>query len=128
MQLDLYPDKAPDTGASYLRSVFRELRQKFGPEILSVDGPHRQSRYRLGSGVYVDLDARELQEALRRAALSRALSLYRGPFLPELHESEWASSLREELKAGLCLELRSRQVSAPQDLARYRAELQRFLN
>jgi len=72
IQADLYPDKQPETGASYFRSVFRELRQKFGQHVLIMEGPHKQPRYRMGRGVHVDLDARELQEALRRGEVARA--------------------------------------------------------
>ncbi len=108
LQADLYPDKEPETGASYFRSVFRELRQKFGQHILIMEGPHKQPRYRMGRGVHVDLDAKELQEALRRGEVARALALYRGPFLQGLEESEWANALRDELSTGLGLELRGR--------------------
>ncbi len=108
IQADLYPDKEPETGASYFRSVFRELRQKFGQHILIMEGPHKQPRYRMGRGVHVDLDARELQEALRRGEVARALALYRGPFLQGLDESDWANTLRDELSTGLGLELRGR--------------------
>jgi tetratricopeptide (TPR) repeat protein len=108
LQQGLYPDKEPETGASYFRSVFRELRQKFGQHILTMEGPHKQPRYRLGRGVHVDLDAKELQEALRRGEVARALALYRGPFLHDFDESEWANILRDELRTGLSLELRGR--------------------
>ncbi|WP_407569803.1 SARP family transcriptional regulator [Deinococcus altitudinis] len=108
IQADLYPDKEPETGASYFRSVFRELRQKFGQHILIMEGPHKQPRYRMGRGVHVDLDAKELQEALRRGEVARALALYRGPFLQHMDESEWANALRDELGTGLGLELRGR--------------------
>ena len=108
IQADLYPDKEPETGASYFRSVFRELRQKFGQHILIMEGPHKQPRYRMGRGVHIDLDAKELQEALRRGEVARALALYRGPFLQHMDESEWANALRDELSTGLGLELRGR--------------------
>lgn len=108
IQADLYPDKEPETGASYFRSVFRELRQKFGQHVLHMEGPHKQPRYRLGRGVHIDLDARELQEALRRGEVARALALYRGPFLQGMEDSEWTNTLRDELRTGLGLELRGR--------------------
>lgn len=108
LQAALYPDKEPETGASYFRSVFRELRQRFGQHILLMEGPPRQPRYRLGGGVHIDLDVKELQDALRRGEVARALALYRGPFLPDMDDSEWADGLRQELQTGLALELRGR--------------------
>ena len=54
------------------------------------------------------LDAKELQEALRRGKIARALALYRGPFFQGLEESEWANALCDELSTELSLELRGR--------------------
>ena len=49
------------------------------------------------------------REALARGETARALALYRGPFLPELEDSEWADGLRDEALLALTLELR-RQI------------------
>ncbi|MEW6421574.1 MAG: SARP family transcriptional regulator, partial [Deinococcota bacterium] len=108
LEASIYPDRDPKTAGDYFRAVFRELRQRLGPEVLQMVGSAKQPRYHLGPEVHVQLDVTELREALEAGDLARALALYRGPFLPNLRlESEWADELREELRVLLTLELRA---------------------
>ncbi|WP_034385361.1 SARP family transcriptional regulator [Deinococcus sp. YIM 77859] len=108
LEASIYPDRDPKTAGDYFRAVFRELRQRLGPEVLQMEGSAKQPRYRLGPDVHVELDVTELRAALRAGDLACALALYRGPFLPGLRlESEWADELREELRVLLTLELRA---------------------
>ncbi|BDP43569.1 hypothetical protein DAETH_35380 (plasmid) [Deinococcus aetherius] len=106
MQLDLFPEKDPKSGAAYMRQCLKELRDRLGAEIVRFEGPHQAPRYFLGRDVHVDLDLHALREALTRGETARALALYRGPFLPDLEDSEWAEGLREEALLSLTLELR----------------------
>lgn len=167
MQLDLFPEKDAKSGAAYMRQCLKELRDRLGPQIVRFEGPHQAPRYSLGRDVHVDLDLLHLREALSGGEVARALALYRGPFLPELEESEWAAQLRDEALLSLTFELR-RQIdryqaagdcrrvvllanqylriipyepevlevrlraaetfAAPQELARYTADLRRMFN
>lgn len=108
LEASIYPDRDPKTAGDYFRAVFRELRQRLGPEVLHMEGSPKQPRYRLGPDVHLELDVTELRAALAAGDLARALALYRGPFLASLRlESEWADELREELRVLLTLELRN---------------------
>lgn len=115
IQLDLYPDKDAVTGANYMRATIKELRDKLGQEVVTFEGPHNAPWYRLGRFVHVDLDLVQLHDALGRGEIARALALYRGPFLPDIEDSEWAEQKREEALLGLTFELRNQ-------MARYKAE------
>ncbi|WP_102127562.1 SARP family transcriptional regulator [Deinococcus planocerae] len=106
MQLDLFPEKDPKSGAAYMRQCLKELRDRLGAQIVRFEGPHQAPRYFLGRDVHVDLDLHALREALARRETARALALYRGPFLPDLEDSEWAEGLRDEALLALTLELR----------------------
>ena len=115
LETTLYPERDGKTAGDYFRAVFRELRVKLGNEVLSMDGSPTAPRYRLGPGVFVDLDLEQLREALSRGDVARALALYRGPFLPELKmESDWVDDTREELRRALGAELRERLIRAQQ--------------
>ena len=90
LETTLYPDREGKTAGDYFRAVFRELRVKLGQQILWMDGSPKAPRYRLGPGVHLDLDLEHLREALSKGDTARALSLYRGAFLPDSKlESEW---------------------------------------
>ncbi|MEF2277242.1 SARP family transcriptional regulator [Deinococcus sp. YIM 134068] len=110
MQLDLFPEKDAKSGAAYMRQCLKELRDRLGPQIIRFEGPHQAPRYALGREVHVDLDLHHLKEALVRGEMARALALYRGPFLPDLEDSEWAQGVRDEALLALTLELR-RQIA-----------------
>lgn len=116
LEATLYPDRDPKTAGDYFRAVFRELRVRLGAEVLEMQGSPKQPRYRLGPDVHVHLDVTELRAALAAGDLARALSLYRGPFLPGLRmESEWADELREELRLLLTMEVRERLTRAREE-------------
>jgi len=106
IQAALYPEKEPETGASYFRSVFRELRQRFGEHVLKTEGPHKQTRYRLYESVYVELDVNEFWEALRQGDVTKALVVYQGAFLKDFRGSPWADETRQALLSSLKLEVR----------------------
>lgn len=114
MQLDLYPEKDAKSGAAYMRQGLKELRDTLGSQVLHFSGPHQAPRYTLGRGVQVELDTQHLRQSLERGEIARALALYRGPFFPQLEESEWARHLRDELALLLTFELR-------EQMARYQA-------
>ncbi|TSA87390.1 SARP family transcriptional regulator [Deinococcus detaillensis] len=116
LEATLYPDREGKTAGDYFRAVFRELRVKLGQEVLWMDGSPKSPHYRLGPGVHVDLDTEHLREALRNGDTARALSLYRGPFLPDSKmESDWVDDTREELRRSLSAELRSKLQKARDD-------------
>ncbi|EYB67290.1 SARP family transcriptional regulator [Deinococcus phoenicis] len=110
MQLELFPEKDAKSGAAYMRQCLKELRDRLGPEIVRFEGPHQAPWYALGREVHVDLDLQHFREALERGEVARALALYRGPFLPELEDSEWAQQLRDETLLSLTLELRKQMA------------------
>ena len=113
LESTLYPDREGKTAGDYFRAVFRELRVKLGQQVLWMDGSPRAPRYRLGPGVHIDLDLEHLREALSKGDTARALSLYKGPFLPDSKmESDWVDHTREELRANLAAELRLRLQQA----------------
>ncbi|MEW6421557.1 MAG: hypothetical protein AB1511_07495 [Deinococcota bacterium] len=122
IQLDLYPDKEPVTGSSYIRSAIRELREGLGRDVVVHTGPHNQPRYVLGPGVSITVDVEELRYALKRRDIARVLALYRGPFLPAVTDSEWADILREELQTAVTLALRE-QMRAARDAGDLRRAL-----
>jgi tetratricopeptide (TPR) repeat protein len=116
LETTLYPERDGKTAGDYFRAVFRELRVKLGQQVLTMDGSPKSPRYRLGTGVFVDLDLEQLREALSRGDIARALALYRGPFLPELKmESDWVDNTRDELRRSLGAELRERLMRAQQN-------------
>ncbi|GAA4010603.1 hypothetical protein GCM10022631_24040 [Deinococcus rubellus] len=107
LESTLYPDREGKTAGDYFRAVFRELRVKLGQQILWMDGSPKAPRYRLGPSVHIDLDLEHLREALSKGDTARALSLYRGPFLPDSKmESDWVDTTREELRRDLATELK----------------------
>ena len=113
LEATLYPERGGKAAGDYFRAVFRELRVKLGQAVLWLDGSPKSPRYRLGPSVYVDLDMQHLREALRQGDTARALSLYRGPFLPDSKmESDWVDDTREELRQGVFEELRLRLEQA----------------
>ena len=115
MQLELFPEKDAKSGAAYMRQCLKELRDRLGQQIVRFEGPHQAPWYALGRDVHVDLDVQHFREALERGETARALALYRGPFLPELEDSEWAQQVRDETLLALTFELRDQ-------MARYQAE------
>ncbi|GAA5535032.1 hypothetical protein Dalu01_03453 [Deinococcus aluminii] len=115
MQLELFPEKDAKSGAAYMRQCLKELRDKLGPQIVRFEGPHQAPWYALGQDVHVDLDLQHFRDALSGGEVARALALYRGPFLPDLEESEWAQQVRDEALLALTFELRNQ-------MARYEAE------
>ncbi|AFZ67736.1 tetratricopeptide repeat protein [Deinococcus peraridilitoris] len=115
IQLDLYPDKDSVTGANYIRAAIKELRDKLGQEVVSFEGPHNAPWYRLGRLVHVDLDLLHFHEALSKGEVARALALYRGDFMPDIEDSEWAEQKRDEALLALTFELRTQ-------MARYQAD------
>ena len=110
IQLDLYPEKDGPAGAGYIRAAIHELRQKLGRDVVAFEGPHNAPWYRLGKLVQLDLDLVHLHEALSRGEIARALALYRGPFLPEVQDSEWARHKRDEAQFALTFELRAQMA------------------
>ena len=113
LETTLYPEREGKTAGDYFRAVFRELRVKLGQQVLWMDGSPKSPRYRLGPGVHIDLDIEHLRDALRSGDVARALSLYRGPFLPDSKmESAWVDETREELRRDLAAELRRRLSKA----------------
>ncbi|OOV12103.1 hypothetical protein BXU09_17445 [Deinococcus sp. LM3] len=102
-QLVLYPDKFPNAAASAIKTHLAEARRHIGEDVIITDGPYHARRYQIGAGYAVRLDLLEWRAALIAQNLSRALSLYQGPFLPGLDGSEWAEGLRFETRAGLAL-------------------------
>ena len=123
LETTLYPEREGRTAGDYFRAVFRELRVKLGQSVLWMDGSPKSPRYRLGPGVFVDLDIEHLREALRRGDTARALALYRGSFLPDSKmESDWVDNTREELRRDISAELKSRL-----DKARESGDLRRAL-
>ncbi|WP_146202746.1 SARP family transcriptional regulator [Deinococcus irradiatisoli] len=106
LQLALYPDKDPNTGGGYIRSAIAELREKLGREVVTFGGPKNAPTYRLGTMVHCDLDLQAFREAAARGEAARMVALYRGEFMPEIHDSEWVQDIREETLMTLTLELR----------------------
>lgn len=119
MQLDLFPEKDARGGAAYMRQCLKELRDRLGPQIVRFEGPHQAPWYALGRDVHVNLDLQQLRDALSASEVARALALYRGPFLPELEESEWAAGVRDEALLSLTFELRG-QMTRSQDEGDFR--------
>lgn len=121
IQLDLYPDKDSVTGANYIRAAIKELRDKLGQEVVSFEGPHNAPWYRLGRLVHVDLDLVHFHEALAKGEVARALALYRGEFMPDIEDSEWAAQKRDEALLALTFELRTQMArfQADGDYRRY---------
>ncbi len=114
LQLALYPEKDAKTGSGYIRAAFSELREKLGRDIVTFDGPHNSPQYRLGAMVHLDLDLTQFREALDKGEVARALALYRGPFMPDMDDSEWVQQVREEGMLSLAFELQNH-------MARYQA-------
>ena len=107
LQLALYPEKDAKTGSGYIRAAFSELREKLGRDIVTFDGPHNAPQYRLGPMVHLDLDLTQFREAIDKDEVARALALYRGPFMPEVDESEWVQQVREECMLSLAFALQT---------------------
>ncbi len=167
IQRDLFPERDAKTASSYARQCIWDLRDKLGAAVVRFEGPHHAPRYRLGHSVQVELDYEALLEATSRNEVVRALSLYRGPFMAGMEESEWVMTRRDEALLALGFELRqqmavhrqagdlrrvvmfanqllkhdplncevlqerveaARTYAAPSELARYVAQLNRFLN
>ena len=115
IQLDLYPDKEPATGSTYMRRMLRDLRMALGNDVIHFSGPHNSPSYRLGNGVRLEFDFVELLAALERGELARALALYRGEFMPapdisEADESPWLREKREEARLGVLFMLREQMA------------------
>jgi DNA-binding SARP family transcriptional activator len=101
---DLHPEKEPTAGSTYVRRCISELRELLGHHAVLTEGPHRQSRYRLGA-IQLDLDLTRCLDAVQQGKLPRALALYRGDFLPGSDESEWVLQKREAARLSLTFEL-----------------------
>jgi DNA-binding SARP family transcriptional activator/Flp pilus assembly protein TadD len=105
LQLALYPDKDPNTGGGYIRSAIAELREKLGREVITFAGPRNAPTYRLGALVHVELDLLAFREAAQAGQLARMMALYRGPFMPDIEDSEWVQEVRDETLGTLTQEL-----------------------
>lgn len=105
LQLALYPDKDPNTGGGYIRSAIAELREKLGREVITFAGPKNAPTYRLGALVHVELDLLAFREAAQGSQLARMMALYRGPFMPDIEDSEWVQEVRDETLGTLTQEL-----------------------
>ena len=99
--LHLWPDSTPARARNVLKQTLYALRRDLrAPDLLITDG----DRLRLNPDV-VASDVAELEAALDRGELDRAVALHRGPFLdgvslgdvPEFEH--WARSERERLAA-----------------------------
>ena len=112
MQLALWPDKDAVTSGAYVRQCLKELRDRLGHELIVAEGPHHAPRYSLGRGVQLDLDCSHLLSAVKEQEMARALSLYRGEFLPEAESCEWVETQRETLLTTLTLALRAQMLQA----------------
>ncbi|MFC4454920.1 SARP family transcriptional regulator [Deinococcus sonorensis] len=104
--LDLWPDSEPGRASQSLRKTIQLLREVLGQDAVVREGPRNVSRYRLGPGLNIDLDLTRFLQAVRQGEIARALSLYRGEFLPGLDDSEWVRQQREEARLALTYELR----------------------
>jgi DNA-binding SARP family transcriptional activator len=99
--LHLWPDSTPARARNVLKQTLYTLRRDLhAPEIVLTHG----HRYRLNPAL-ITSDAAELEAAIARGDVERALALYRGPFLdgfslgdvPEF--DRWAWEERERLAA-----------------------------
>ena len=107
IQLALYPDKDPSTGSGYIRSAIAELREQLGREVVTFSGPKNAPVYQLGNMVQCDLDLVAFRAAADRGETARMMALYRGEFMPGIHDSEWVQEVRDETWLTLTLELRT---------------------
>lgn len=167
IQAALFPERDPKVAAGYVRQCIWDLRDKLGSEVVTFEGPHHAPRYRLGNAVRVEMDLEALLDATGRGEVTRALALYRGPFMSGMEESDWVLTRRDEALLAVNFELRNQlsryreagdarrvvmmanqllkldpldyeimqeRVTAaqsfapPSELARYVAQLNRFLN
>lgn len=167
IQSALFPERDPKVAAGYVRQCIWDLRDKLGSAVVTFEGPHHAPRYRLGNAVRVELDLEALLDATGRGEVTRALALYRGPFMMGMEESDWVLTRRDEALLAVNFELRNQlsryreagdarrvvmmanqllkldpldyeimqeRVTAaqsfapPSELARYVAQLNRFLN
>lgn len=103
LQAALYPDKFPNAAASAIKTHLSEIRRHVPGDLVLTDGPYHARTYHLGSGFSVRLDLLEFRGALAAQNLARALSLYRGPALPNMTQSDWAEGLQLEARTGLSL-------------------------
>lgn len=113
IQADLFPERDAKVATGYVRQCIWDLRDKLGSAVVCFEGPHHAPRYRLGHAVRVELDLEALFGATRKGEVTRALALYRGPFMPGLEESDWLLTRREEALLAISFELRNQ-------MARYR--------
>jgi DNA-binding SARP family transcriptional activator len=107
---DLYPEKEPTAGSSYVRKSIQELRMLLGNNAVLTEGPRNHSRYRLGPSLQIDLDLARFNGAVDQSEMPRALALYRGEFLPGSDESEWVLQKREAARLSLSFELHNQMV------------------
>jgi len=108
--LDLYPEKEPAVATGYVRNCIRELRLVLGPGAVLTEGPSRQSRYRIGPTLQLDLDLTRYLDAINQGEIARALSIYRGDFLPGTDDSQWVTEKRTAARMALTFELHTQIV------------------
>lgn len=108
--LELYPDKDPAVATGYVRNCIKELRLALGQGAVLTEGPSRQSRYRISPTLQLDLDLSRYIDAVNQGEIARALSIYRGDFLPGTDDSQWVTEKREAARMALTFELHTQIV------------------
>jgi tetratricopeptide (TPR) repeat protein/DNA-binding SARP family transcriptional activator len=103
---ELYPDVDPLTSDGYVRSAIAELREKMGREAVTFSGPKNALVYHLGNKVQCALDLEAFREAAARGDTTRMVALYRGEFLPGVHDCAWVTTSRAEVLTALTTALR----------------------
>jgi DNA-binding SARP family transcriptional activator len=103
---ELYPDVDPVIADGYVRSAIAELREKMGREAVTFSGPKNALIYHLGNMVQCALDLEAFREAAARGDTTRMVVLYRGEFLPGVHDCAWVTTSRAEVLTVLTTALR----------------------
>jgi len=101
----LYSDLSGAEADAVFRDVFREVRQKLGPQVLRNVGTPTDPGYAIAPDVHFELDVTEFKVLLLKRQLNDALRLYFGPFLDGLPGASWVGQQRTDLELALAGEL-----------------------